>query len=436
MEVRVGNAITSRRAAGQVLLYFVPLTFLFNVIDPTGPFFDIVLTYVVKDRLHAPLGVAAAFRLAVALPVYVAFLFGLVRDAWSPFGRGDRGYFLLFGPLAAAVLVGLAFLPLGFGTLTAGVLAVTVLTRFLTAAYQGLMASVAQQQALSGRLAVVWQVTSFSAAMVSSGCSGAVLRYGSTRAIFVGIGLAAVGFAALGFWRPTAVFADRHAALPVRRPDVLGDLRRLAGHRAVYPAVAIMLMFQFSPGSGVVLQYYLVDVLHGSDAVYGYWYAVFLGGFLPVMALYGWLCLRVRFDRLLWISAILTVPQVLPLVFIRSAEGALWLALPIGMLGGLMWAAINDLAMRSCPPGLHGTLMMAVAGVNALGIRGGDLVGAWIYGHGGRRGFVACALVTTAVYLALLLVVRCVPASVSRTRDGEWSVEGAMSQRLEDRTTT
>ena len=413
------TAATERHSTGQIVAYFVPLTFLLYVIDPVGPFFDIVVTYVLKDRLHATLSEAAQFRLMAALPVYGAFVFGLTRDLWNPLGRRDRGYFLVFGLLTAALMFVLAAQPLSMGVLTVAVLSVMLLTRFIVAAYQGLMALIAQERAMSGRLSAVWQFTAFATALLSSACSGLIVQHASTPTIFRLLGLAAVGVAAFGLWKPAAVFGGAYAAPEAQGLDLRGDLRRLIRHRAIYPAVALMLMFQFSPGTGVVLQYYMVDVLKGSDAMYGYWYAMFLAGFLPVLLLYGYLCQRVPFGRLLFWSAVLAVPQVIPLALIHSAWGAVLLALPIGMLGGLMWAAINDLAMRSCPPGLHGSLMMVVSGVNALGIRGGDWVGTWIYSAGGRHGFLGCAIVTTLVYVAVLGVIRCVPEEITRTADGQ-----------------
>jgi MFS family permease len=172
-----------------------------------------------------------------------------------------------------------------------------------------------------------------------------------------------------------------------------------------------------------VLQYYLVDRLHATDAVYGYWYAAFLAGFLPMFLVYGYLCQRVPFGRLLTVSAWVAVPQAIPLAFLHSPMAAVALAVPVGMLGGLMWAAIHDLAMRSCPPGLYGTLMMFVSGMNALGTRGGDLLGTHLYTWGGEHGFRWCVAVTTLMYLGIVFVIRRVPKQLTVTADGEaWRV--------------
>jgi hypothetical protein len=93
--------------------------------------------------------------------------------------------------------------------------------------------------------------------------------------------------------------------------------------------------------------------------------------------LFGFLCKKVPLNNLLWWGTIVAVPQMIPLAFIHSAKLALLLAVPIGLMGGVSTASYFDLAMRSCPPGLQGTLMMMVDGVLVLSARarGGDLLG-------------------------------------------------------------
>ena len=111
------------RAALRIYAYFVPLAFLLYVLDPLGPFFDIAITYILKDHLHVALGDAATFRVLTAIPVYAAVVFGFVRDRWSPFGQYDRGYFLLFAPLLALLMLWLASRPLTYTDLVLGVMA-------------------------------------------------------------------------------------------------------------------------------------------------------------------------------------------------------------------------------------------------------------------------------------------------------------------------
>ena len=81
--------------------------------------------------------------------------------------------------------------------------------------------------------------------------------------------------------------------------------------------------------------------------------------------------------------------------------------------------AYYDLAVRSCPPGLQGTLMMMVDGVYQLSYRGGDLVGAWIYGASPAHGFLYCVLVTAGVYALIPPLLLVVPKELIATADGE-----------------
>jgi hypothetical protein len=96
---------------------------------------------------------------------------------------------------------------------------------------------------------------------------------------------------------------------------------------------------------------------------------------------------------------------MIPLALIHTAYPALVLAVPIGIMGGIATAAYFDLAMRACPPGLHGTLMMLVDGVYYLAQRGG-----WI----------PLLVVATAVVYALILpLILLVPKELIATADGE-----------------
>src|SRR5262249_30631854 len=155
-----------------------------------------------------------------------------------------------------------------------------------------------------------------------------------------------------------------------------GNVRRLVKHRAIYPAVFICFLWNFAPGAQTPLQFYLTNELHASDAIYSYYNAIFQAAFIPTFLLFGFLCRKVPLNKLIWWGTVVAVPQMIPLVLIHSADAALVMAVPIGLMGGVATAGYFDLAMRSCPPGLQGTLMMIVAGAFDLSSRAGDLLGA------------------------------------------------------------
>jgi len=410
-------AQTSR--TGQVFLYFGPLTLLVYLVMPHGYLLDIASTYMLKNQLHATATQVSTFRLLTALPVYLSFVFGLTRDLWNPFGRKDRGFFLLLAPVTALVFLWLAMSPLSYPGLFTGMLLVMVSFRFVAAAYQGLLALVGQEQLMSGRLSALWNIVSSLPYIAGAFASGYLTEHLTPSETFILMGVLALGIALFGLWRPPAVFGHAYDQPVARGAGFVGDLRRLVKHRAVYPAVLITFLFQFSPGSNTPLQFYLTDTLHASDAVYGYYYALFLGSFIPVFFLYGYLCKRVSLEKLLWWGTAIAVPQMIPLAFVHSANLALLMAVPIGLMGGIAAAAYADLSIRACPPGLQGTLMMLIDGAYQLSGRGGDLLGSWIYGLSPTRGFVYCVAVTTFVYVLILPLILLIPRELIATTDAQ-----------------
>jgi hypothetical protein len=405
--------------AGRVFLYFGPLTLLVYLVLPHGYLLDIATSYMLKNQLHASATQVATFRLLTAIPVYLSFVFGLTRDLWNPLGLRDRGFFLIFAPATAAIFVWMALSGLSYAGLFVGMLLVMLSFRFVTAAYQGLIALVGQEQLMSGRLSALWNIVMSVPYIAGAFASGYLAEHLPPARTFIVVAALTLLIALLGLWKPRAVFNHAYDLPQASGADLLGDVRRLLKHRAIYPAILIMFLFQFSPGSNTPLQFYLTNELHASDAFYGYWYGIFTAAFIPVFFLYGFLCKRVSLQKLLWWGSIITVPQMIPLAFIHSANLALVLAAPIGLMGGIAAAAFYDLAMRSCPPGLQGTLMMMVDGVYQFSYRGGDLLGAKIYSSSPAHGFLYCVIATTAVYALIPPVLLLIPKELIATADGE-----------------
>jgi Major Facilitator Superfamily len=416
---------------GPVFLYFTPLTLLVYLVLPHGYLLDITTTYMLKDQLHATATEVSMFRLLTAIPVYISFVFGLARDLWNPLGMRDRGFFLLFGIATAGVFFWMAGSRLTYQGLFIGMLLVMLLFRFVSAAHWGLLALIGQEKLMSGRLSALWNIVTSVPYMFGAFASGYMAEDLRPSQTFIIMAVLALMIAAFAFWKPRAVFGHAYDQPQARGTNLLGDIKRLVKHRAVYPAVLILFLFQFSPGSNTALQFYLTNQLHASDAAYGNFTAIFVAAFLPVFFLYGFLCKRVSLNKLLWWGTVITIPQMIPLAFINSADLAVILAVPIGLMGGVAAAAYYDLAMRSCPPGLQGTLMMLVDGFFILSYRAGDLLGSKIYLSSPEHGFLYCVIATTIVYALILPVILLVPKELIATADGEPSPEVEAEMRSE-----
>jgi hypothetical protein len=403
---------------GQTYLYFGWLTLLIYLASPTGYLVDIQTSYLLKNQLHATATQVATFRLLTAIPVYVAFAFGLVRDLWNPLGLRDRGFFRIFAPITAGAFIWMAIGHLSYRNLIAGMLFAMLSSRLLSAAYGGLIALLGQEKLMSGRLSTLWQVVSIVPIVAGAVASGYISEHLLPKATLLAVAVLALMIGLFSFWKPRSVFSDLYEKPQAKGVDFVGDLKRLVKHRAIYPAILINCLWNFAPGAATPLQFYLTNVLHASDAVFSYYNGIFAASFIPTFLVYGFLCKRVALNKLLWWGTIVAVPQMIPLAVIHSGSAALMLAVPIGLMGGVATVAYFDLAMRSCPPGLQGTLMMLVEGLFVLSMRGGDVLGTAIYNSSPMHGFLYCAIATTAVYALILPVILFVPKGLIATPDG------------------
>jgi MFS family permease len=421
--VAVAPTVLSGQARGNIFLYLGILIVLLAFGSPAGGLIDIPISFLLKNKLHLEAHEVAGFRLIAAIPLYLAFAFGFIRDIWNPFGMRDRGFMLLFGGVSGLLYVFFAFTSISYLTLLMAVIVLTISFLFVSSAQNGLTAVLGQQHAMTGQISAAWNVflsiPTFAALLAGGALSGLLEDKGSDQAVgilfLVG---AAIMFtvAAYALWRPGDVFdnvrVERDADL-----HPMADLRRLVRHWPVYPAMLIWLLWNFAPGSATPLQYHLQNTLHASDAQWGQWNAIFAASFIPTFIVYGILCRKFSLKTLLVWGTLIAVPQMVPLIFIHSVTGALIAAVPIGLMGGIATGAYLDLIMRSCPRGLQGTTLMLATSLYYVVSRFGDLLGTHLYDHFGS--FDVCVIAITAVYALMLPAIWLVPKDLIATADGQ-----------------
>lgn len=397
------------------------LVVLLAFASPVGGLMDVPVSFFLKNRLDLSASQVATFRLLAGIPLYLSFLFGLLRDTWHPFGMRDRGHMALFSIAGALVFASFALLPATYATLLVAMILSTAASLCVASAQAGLAAALGRQHAMTGQVAAAWNIFAALpgvAALIAGGHLSEALERQSFDAAAKILYLAGAALSLLValfcLWRPRAVFDNlRFAPSLGLRP--LADLRRLARHRPVYPALGIWLLWNFAPGSTTPLQYYLQNTLHAGDADWGLWNAIFSASFIPTFAIFALLCQKLPLRALLFWGTLIAIPQFVPLLFAHSAAAALWAAVPIGLMGGIATAAYTDLIIRSCPPGLEGTMLMMSSGLYYVASRFGDVLGTWIYDRAGS--FTLCVAMITAVYASILIVLRSVPAGLTATAD-------------------
>ncbi|MGH6986256.1 MAG: MFS transporter [Caulobacteraceae bacterium] len=389
---------------------------------PSGNLIGIPVIFFLKNKLHLNAPSLAIFNALVSLPLYFGFVFGLLRDRWSPFGLGDRGHFILFGLSAMAAYAIIAQIPPTYALLLIGLIVVTCFSQVVFGAANGIFSSMGQRHLMPGQASTVLNVVGFATVVAASllggvfsnALEGRGVEMAAKELFLVGSGLMAA-LALLAVLGPRSLYTA-HASRPTSR--IFEDLVRLPRHKAIWAPFLLLLLWNFAPGLATALQYHLADQLHATDAQVGAFYAIFWGCELLTALLYGWVCQRVRLSRLLFWGTVVAIPQMIPLLFAHSAQGALMAAVPVGLMGGFVSAAYLDLAIRSCPAGLQGTMMMLVtSSAYFIALRAGDVWGANIYQN--RGGFTAVLWVTTAVYALQLPVLLLAPRALTATRDGE-----------------
>ena len=388
---------------------------------PANGLIGLPITFFLKNRLHLTAQGVAAFNLWASIPLYLSFIFGFVRDRWSPFAAGDRGHLITFGLIAAGLFAGLASVPPTYAVLLAGVILVGSGVLMASSAARGITSALGQSNALTGLAGVIVNLAALVPSMLAFLLGGQLSQLleganavTAARTLFLvgaALMLAVVGFGLLG---PKRLLDARRDA-PAQTTHLRADLARLVRHAPIYPALAIYALWQFAPALGTAMQFHLSNTLHATDAQVGQWYALFFGAMIPIMALYGWLCRRVKLRTLLWIGAALGTPQFVPFLFAHDIHQAFAAAIAMGVLGGLAQAAYVDLAIRACPPGLQGTMMMFLVTMYWLPVRFSDLWGAYLYDKAG--GFNTAVIATTAVYALILLVLLVVPKGLTDTTD-------------------
>jgi Na+/melibiose symporter-like transporter len=353
----------------------------------------------------------------------LSFAFGFVRDIWSPFRMGDRGFMLLFGASTAGLYVFFAFMPVSYGMLLVANVLLTTSFLFVASAQNGLASTIGQQHAISGQISTVWNIFSSLpnvAALLLGGSLSSLLESENAEQAVRTLFLAGAAIMALvavyGASRPKSLFDNlRSERMGTVKP--LRDIQRLVRHWPIYPALLIWSLWCFAPGAETPLQYFLQDTLHASGAEWGQWNAISEASYIPTFIVFGLLCRRFSLRSLLLWGTVIAVPQLVPIIFVHSATAALIAAAVMGLMGGIATAAYIDLIIRSCPAGLQGTVLMTSGALTVIVSRFGDVLGTFLYQEYG--GFTVCVVAITVVYALILPTLLLVPKDLIVTSDGQ-----------------
>ena len=403
----------SNSARLRLITYYAGLLACISVGDPNGGLIDVPMSLVLKNQMKMEASDVSLFRFVASVPLYLAFVFGLLRDKLNEGLHRDRQIMIVSSLCNVFAYACLMLVPASYATLMVANLITTCFFLMVLSAQSGMAASFAQRNSMSGPASAAWNFISYSTSATAflmggyvslSTAGGSVDR--SINAIYqVGIAASLVT-AAVASMQPNGV----PAVADIETKSRSRGIGMLLSHRPIYPALGVWLLWNFAPGAGTPLQYHMQNFLGASDVEWGLWNAVFTTAFLPAFVIYGFLSLHVRFRTIILASAIVAIPQFLPLLFVTTLHQATLFAFAAGLSGGMATSAYLDLLIRSCPIGYHGTVMMASSAIYFLSTRSGDVLGSYLYEISG--GFEICIVLMTATYASIVVILFFVPRRI------------------------
>ena len=398
----------------QLLVIATYFSFLFvgvGMHSPSG-LFSLPVQFYFKNRLHLSSQSVSYFGLVTAIPLYLSFVAGLARDSWRPRRMGDRGYLLLGGLGLTCTYLALAMIPPVWSSLLVGTILLSLFYLVVSTASSALTTQVGQQRLMTGRLSALSNLVGTVPVVISFLVGGALSDNWSLRSVFLLMAAISASLWLQAFWHSKDLFPGNSGI--VREEKVRLNIPLLFRHRGALLATLIWMMWNFAPGANTATMYYLTNTVKLTDAQYGQYQAMFAIAFCPIFACYGFLCRRFTLRTLLFWGTIIAVPQLVPILWIHSAQSALIVAALMGIMGAVSTAAYYDLLIRACPKGLEGTVMMiAVTGYWICG-KWGDLLGSWLYE---RAQYLPCVIATTVVYALILVVLPFIPRTIMEDRE-------------------
>lgn len=387
--------------------FFVLLSLAASLTTPAGSLASIPLQFYLKDTLKQTPEQQATYSLLVSIPLYGAFLFGLMRDRLNAIGIKDRQYFLVAAPIIAAIYVVLAFFHASYAQILIGVLAATLAYRVIAPAVVALQATVGKGLKVTGWMSVVVLLTGYVLGAILTKTTGWLQELLTAQQIFFLLAACACCLLVIGLRIPRTVAKIDES--PPKQRSFAADLKVLLSHKGMVIAALMYLAWEFSPSTDTALFNHLTDTVHLSNGQYYDYRTITQLAFIPGALLYGLLGRRVKPRKLIMGSLILGVPQAVPLILIQSPFAAYAAGIWYGATGGMASAAVYELLLRASPAGFEGFAVELGATGAFISGRLGNFWGSKLLMHGG---FALTNWVTTAVYALIPIMFLFMPDSV------------------------
>jgi|GEM_PF-1587950 len=377
---------------------------------------DLPANKFMKETLGWSAVTMSLFGLICSIPGYFAPALAYLRDRWSPFGMGDRGFFLIAAPLVAFACLWNGFGNDTFNHFTFGALVFGIAFLLLGTASEGVNVTLSQRYGIGSKLApfrMIGIVTLAAGCAVVGGVFADRLSYRETLLILTA---GACVLFAFGLWKPKRVDLSRLQGGTPGSRSFADDLRLLFSRRAYWMVICFSMLWQFNTMSGTVMLFFWRDRLHLTMEEIGRVQGVTGITTLPPIFAYALLASRFDLRRLMTIGIVLSSIEYVPLLWAHNLSTAYLSSITVGLLVAFVNTGLGDLQWRSCPAGIEAS-SMAIIGL-LTGVVGSlsAILGAWILQkYGLTTGFTYDVLIESASSFIMLPFMFLIPVALPRS---------------------
>lgn len=374
-----GSASAGRRDALRLSLLFGTIYFVQGIGEPTEGLIIQPVRSLLASWHYEPHHIAA-FAALLAVPWSLKPLFGLLTDFVPLFGYRRKSYLIATSALAATSLLVLAVAPIPAGAarlLFAGLLLPTLAVACADVVADALMVDEGQPRGLTGRLQAVQWACMYAATIVSGSLSGFLTERKQERLAFAlcgGLSVVTLVLSCVAVREPRRTVALARGTLG----SALRELVKLACTPTVASVAAFLFLWNFNPFSTTVLHLHMTQAMGFSEQFYGHTVSLLAVASVAACVAYGAYCRRVPMPLLVRGSIVLGIVATLGYWLMSDRTSAVLVALGVGFTYMTATLIQLDLAARTCPPRVAGTVFaLLMAASNAGLIASTWLGGLW-----------------------------------------------------------
>ncbi len=363
------------------LMIFFAIVYLAEGFGQVGGLINQPLSFFLMKHFGMNAAQTTAYLSSLIIPWLLKPIWGLVSDFIPIFGYRRKSYLIIANTLA---VIAFMFL-IGCTQLTQIIIAL-MFTAFGMAVSStvcgGLLVEFGKESKLSGKF-VNQQWLFFNVAAVITSFFGGWLsqHMGPTSGFHTAAMIVAIA--------PLSVMVGSFIFIHEKRTKLdkaellahLKDLKEALKTRSLWIAAGFLFMFNFAPGFGTPLYYYMSNHLHFSQQLIGNLGALGAAGSIIGAFVYRYLAKHISLKGLLIIAIVGGTIGQLGYVFLYNEQIAIWLAVINGVLAMITLVSSLTLAANMCPDGSEGFFYALLMAVNDLAGQASTNIGAQLYVH-------------------------------------------------------